>query len=65
MNDPADRTGKLEAPGGSASDAFYNVLANAALSTLWLKNSGPEEKELRISAMAAGRSEGARRAGVA
>ena len=52
-NDPADRTGKLKAIGGSTSDAFNNVLANAALSALWLKNSGPEEKERQVSALAA------------
>ena len=52
-NDPADRTGKLKAIGGSVSDAFNNVLANAAMSTLWLKNSGPEERDRQLSAMAA------------
>ncbi len=52
-NDPADRTGKLKTIGGSASDAFNNVLANAAMSTLWLKNSGPEERDRQLSAMAA------------
>lgn len=52
-DDPADRTGRLKAIGGSASDAFNNVLANAAMSTLWLKNSGPEERDRQLSAMAA------------
>ncbi len=52
-NDPADRTGKLKAFGGSASDAFNNLLANAVMSTLWLKNSDPEERDQQLSAMAA------------
>ena len=37
-NNPDDRTGKLKAIGGSASDAFNSTLANAALQTLWFKN---------------------------
>ena len=52
-NDPADHTGRLRSIGGSTSDAFNNVLANAALQTLWTKNSGPEEKQRQISAVAA------------
>jgi hypothetical protein len=52
-NDPVDRTGKLKAIGGSASDAFNNVLANATMNTLWLKNSGPDERDRQLSAMAA------------
>ncbi len=52
-DDPADRTGRLKAIGGSVSDAFNNVLANAAMGTLWVKNSGPEERDRQLSAMAA------------
>jgi hypothetical protein len=52
-DDPANRTGKLKAIGGSASDAFNNVLANAALQSLWFKNSDPEERTRQISAVTA------------
>ena len=53
MDDPADRTGHLKALGGSPSDAFNNVLANATHNTLWLKNSDPEDRDRQLSAMAA------------
>lgn len=51
MDDPADRTGRLKAIGGSASDAFNNALANSALSTLWLKNADREDRDRQVSAM--------------
>jgi hypothetical protein len=51
--DDFDRTGKLKNIGGSASDAFNKVLADAALQTLWLNNSNPEETNQQLSAMLA------------
>lgn len=53
VDDPFDRTGKLKAIGGSISDAFNNTLANAAISTLWLKNSDAEDRDRQIAAAAA------------
>ena len=53
LDDPLDRTGKLRAIGGSPSDAFNNALANAAISTLWLKNFGAEDRDRQIAAAVA------------
>lgn len=52
-DDPADRTGHLKLIGGSESDAFNNTLANAALQTLWVKNSDPAAKDQQMSALVA------------
>lgn len=52
-DDPADRTGRLKRLGGSDSDAFNNVLANATWSTLWLKNSDADGRARQLSAVGA------------
>ena len=49
-NDPDDRKGRLRNIGGSQSDHWNNILANQAVQALWLKNSGPEERDKQFSA---------------
>jgi hypothetical protein len=52
-DDPDDRKGRLKNIGGSQSDHWNNILANQAVQALWVKNSGPEERDKQLSATVA------------
>ena len=52
-DDPDDRKGRLKQVGGSQSDQWNNLLANQAVQSLWLRNSGPEERDKQLSATVA------------
>jgi hypothetical protein len=52
-DDPDDRKGRLKSIGGSQSDHWNNTLANQAVQALWVKNSGPEERDKQLSATVA------------
>jgi hypothetical protein len=52
-NDTDDLKGTLKAIGGSRSDHWNNILANQAISALWLKHSDPETREKQFSAVIA------------
>ena len=43
VHDPAKLPGKLKAIGGSMSDVLNNIIANQAVSALWLNNSDAEQ----------------------
>src|SRR4051812_41960666 len=47
-------TSKLKHVGGSASDAFNNVLANQVMRSLWLDHAGDDVRSKRRSAAVAG-----------
>ena len=49
-DDPAERRGVLKSVGGSASDAFNDMVARSTVDALWLKTADPEEKHLRCKA---------------
>jgi hypothetical protein len=52
VHDPAKLPGRLKRIGGSMSDDWNNIIANQAVSALWLKNSDAEEvKKRRHSAV--------------
>jgi hypothetical protein len=52
--DATNWRGKLKALGGSKNDDWNNIVANQAVSALWLKNSDTEEaKKARIATVAA------------
>ncbi len=53
-NDPQDREGRLKAIGGSASDAWNNVIANSTVQTLWVKHSDDKAIDKLMSAVVAG-----------
>ena len=52
-DDPDDRKGRLKNIGGSQSDHWNNTLANQAVQALWLKNSGPDERDKQLRATVA------------
>ena len=52
-DDPKDRKGRLKNVGGSQSDQWNNLLANQAVQSLWLRNSGPEERDKQLNATVA------------
>jgi hypothetical protein len=43
VHDPSKLPGRLKSIGGSMSDDWNNILANQAVSTLWVKNSDADE----------------------
>jgi hypothetical protein len=51
--DPIDLKGTLKALGGSRSDHWNNILANQAISALWLKHSDPETQDKQFTAAVA------------
>ena len=52
VHDPAKLPGRLKLIGGSMSDDWNNIVANQAVSALWLQNSDAEEiKEQRYAAV--------------
>jgi hypothetical protein len=52
-DDPEDRKGRLRDLGGSKSDHWNNILANQAMQSLWVKNSGSEDCDKQLSATVA------------
>jgi hypothetical protein len=52
-NDPDDLKGALKQIGGSQSDDWNNILANQAVQTLWLANSGKETRDRQYGATVA------------
>src|SRR4051812_30756258 len=51
VHDPSNLPGRLKLIGGSMSDDWNNILANQAVSALWLKNSDSEEVRKQRVAM--------------
>jgi hypothetical protein len=50
---PQEQQGQLKSMGGSQSDAWNNLLANQAISSLWMKNSDEEGRDRQLNATVA------------